>query len=72
MEYDLFNVKSLKMDGDSETITVETDKGQRVFTRDEIETVKLKSVAFMDGDTYFFNNARCSIDRQNKELVCGD
>lgn len=72
MDYDIEGVKSIKMDQDAETIIIDTGKEKRTLTREEIETVTLKEVAFMEGDTYYFNNGRCSISKERKELMCGD
>lgn len=76
MEYDLTGVKKITMDYETRKITIEGDFGSQVFTEEEIEKVSMKDSAWTDESDekteVYFDNARCSINREKKELVCGD
>ena len=78
MKYDLEKVQSIEMDHQNDVITVLADGKKHTFTKDEIAKVSLKSAGWVEDSkdgtkqTAYFENARCSIDRENKEIVCGD
>jgi hypothetical protein len=68
----MVGVKSIKIDDENESFIVEHSQGRTVVTSEEAETLTLKAVGLMEDGVYYFDDARCSLDKARKELVCGD